>query len=211
MTIDYSPSPVKLDQSGPYLPLAGQTEYRLTPWREDDVDYAVALFNHPAIGKYSCLRPYPYLPKNYDFYLPYLTQLNDFGETLATSRTPPPPSELTKCPVSPLSALREVSIGRVVGQISFFPSPRTDGWELAYDVHPDLQGRGLARAMIGAISDLMRYVGIKRVIAFCETTNAPSAGLLRKAGFTQFMTKMQAWPEEKGGGERETIGFAKDL
>ncbi|OCF34559.1 hypothetical protein I316_03600 [Kwoniella heveanensis BCC8398] len=216
--VDRSPtSPVKSSGDEPYLPLANNTDFRLTTIKESDLEDTIALFNHPDVGKWACMRPYPYQAAHFDFFRPHLSTLEFTAQSLASAthddKNPPfPLSALTSVPVFPLSALRHTSTGKLVGVVNVGPSMREEGaLEIAYDVRPDYQGRGLAKGMVEAVLRLLAWLGVERVVAFCEVTNIPSSRLLTKAGFTQFTEKLQAWPAEKGGGERLTIGFERKL
>ncbi|WVF66776.1 hypothetical protein IAT40_001518 [Kwoniella sp. CBS 6097] len=212
-------SPVRLSDDGPYIPLANNAEFRLTTMRESDLKDTVELFNNPDVGKWACVRPYPYEPSHFNFFLPHLSGLESLARSLAmsspsdgSSPTAPALSPLTSLPVFPLSALRHTKNGVLVGVVNVGPSPREEGaLEIAYDVRPDYQGRGLAKGMVEAVLELLSWLGAERIVAFCESTNIPSSRLLVKTGFTQFTEKLQAWPEEKGGGERLTIGFERKL
>jgi RimJ/RimL family protein N-acetyltransferase len=52
----------------------------------------------------------------------------------------------------PFKAIREVSTGRLIGEVGIFPShehpPSEEVWELSYILHPEHQGRGIARAAV---------------------------------------------------------------
>ncbi|WVW81198.1 hypothetical protein I302_103189 [Kwoniella bestiolae CBS 10118] len=200
-----SSTPVQQGPDGPYMQIPGY-DLRLTTWKESDVDDAVELFNHPDVGKWACLRPFPYNPSHYDFIQSLLPQ----HQSLALSfldPTPPPLSVLEGCPMYPLSALRDET-GRVVGSCNIGPSQKETGsWEIAYDLHPSLQGRGIARAMVGVVLGFARWMGVRRVVAFCETTNIPSASLLKKLGFIYIGDRTQQYPEDKGGDIRVIHGY----
>ncbi|WRT63150.1 uncharacterized protein IL334_000053 [Kwoniella shivajii] len=202
-------SPVQRGPDGPYIQIPGQ-DLRLTNWKESDMEAAVELNNHPDIGKWACFRPYPYKPEDYDYRLNLISAHNSSAE-LFLSDTAPPLSALEKESELPLSAVRN-SAGRLVGSCSIGPSQKEQGsWELAYDLHPSLQGKGAGKAMVAALLDLAKWLRIKRVVAFCEPVNLASAGLLKKSGFTYVGEKLQKFPEEKGGMEKVIHGYEKIL
>ncbi|WVQ94389.1 hypothetical protein IAU59_001468 [Kwoniella sp. CBS 9459] len=212
MSVDTSP--VKWSEKGPYIPLANNPDFRLTTMRENDLEDIIAIFNHPDVGKWACMRPYPYEATHFDFFLPHLSQLESVAKSLASALPNhlPPLSAVTALPVFPLTALRHTATGRLVGVVNVGPSMREEGaLEIAYDVRPGYQGRGLAKGMVEAVISVLSWLGAKRVVAFCEAVNIPSAGLLAKTGFVKYTEKMHTWPAEKGGGDRLLYGFERKL
>ncbi|OCF72387.1 hypothetical protein I204_06766 [Kwoniella mangroviensis CBS 8886] len=200
-----SPSPVQQGPDGPYMQLQGN-DLRLTLWKDTDVNDAVELFNHPDVGKWACLRPYPYGPKDYQFIASILPLHRDLASSFLNV-TPPPLGNLESCPMFPLSALRDDQ-GRVVGSANVGPSQKEVGaWEIAYDLHPSLQGKGIGRIMVQTLIEFTGWLGVKMVVAFCETSNIPSSSLLKKLGFTYVGEKLQQYPEDKGGDVRVIHGF----
>ncbi|WWC90282.1 uncharacterized protein L201_005215 [Kwoniella dendrophila CBS 6074] len=205
-------SPVQQGPEGPFLQLRN-FDYRLTTWKEEDVDDAVELFDHPNVGKWACLRPFPYTPSHFDFISALIPQHLSIAQSFLSDN---PPrlilEELAKCPMYPLSALRQSKTGKVVGSCNIGPSQKEIGsWEIAYDLHPDLQGKGIAKEMVKTLLEFSKWIGIEKVVAFCEPFNIPSSNLLKKLGFTYIGEKTLKYPEEKGGDERVIHGYSISL
>lgn len=75
--------------------------------------------------------------------------------------------------------------GRVVGLVEVFHSdPRVEQVEIGYTVTPAFQGRGIATAAVGCITDyLILQLGFNRVYASVHKDNANSMRVLQKNGF----------------------------
>lgn len=87
--------------------------------------------------------------------------------------------------------------------------PQEQAWIVAYDILPNLQGRGIGKAMLRAgIEGWIRWLGIGTVLAHVQIDNAPSSGLLRSIGFERQGTEIWDWPETSGGGQREVVRWA---
>ncbi|WWC67372.1 uncharacterized protein I206_101280 [Kwoniella pini CBS 10737] len=186
--------------NGPYIQLPNHN-LKLTLWQETDVNDAVALFNHPDIGRWSITRPYPYTTQDYKYISSAIPSLEKLALSLINESSPDLKS-ISTAPIFPLSALRN-NKGKVVGFCSIGYSQKEKGsWEIAYDLHPDLQRKGIATVMVKSILDFVKGLGVERVIAFVESTNIPSASLLRRCNFTFVEHKSQNWAEENGCGSR---------
>ncbi|WWC57523.1 uncharacterized protein I303_100055 [Kwoniella dejecticola CBS 10117] len=195
-------SPIRNGPDGPYLPVPGH-DLRLTLWREADVDDAVSLFNHPVIGRWSIARPYPYTEAHFGFIASSIPQITQLAQTMGREEDAPPVlAKLAEVPLFPLSALRDTN-GRVVGFCSIAKSQKEEGsWEIAYDVHPELQGKGVGTAMLRTMLGCATWLGMERVIAFVDPDNIPSAALLRKVGFTSVQQRIL---EGQGHGDHLTL------
>ncbi|KAK8844818.1 hypothetical protein IAR55_006668 [Kwoniella newhampshirensis] len=216
------PCPVQVDDDGKaYIPLPGLPDFRLTPWKADDADDILRLFNYPEIGKWSCRRPYPYAESDLSFMYAPLADRDALLNLLVSALPDPLPLEtFDGTRFFLFGALRQVSTGRVVGDMHVGPSDRTESqseeggvqnWEMAYNVVPDQAGKGLGSTMINVTLDYLRWLGVNKVVAFCETVNLASGGVLRKTGFTQVKVVDIAWPEEKGGGTKPCFMYEQVL
>ncbi|WWC90283.1 uncharacterized protein L201_005216 [Kwoniella dendrophila CBS 6074] len=208
-------SPVQSGLDGPYL-LLSNSDYRLTLWKDDDVQEAIDLWNHPEVGRWACFRSYPYTTQAYKWISNIIPSQLNSAETFLSNNPEEVLENLKKCDLFPLSALRDKNTGKVIGFCNIgYKAPEDDKpqgtWEIAYDIHPNLQGKGIGRKLIIALLDFARYAGIKEIIAYVEVLNIPSTTFLQKLGFVYFEEKTQKWPDNKGGGERIIRGYAKTL
>jgi ribosomal-protein-alanine N-acetyltransferase len=74
--------------------------------------------------------------------------------------------------------------GDVIGSCGFKGPPDADGVvEIAYEVHEDKRGRGLAKEAAAALTEFAVASGVRVVRAHTLTHNQASAGVLRACGF----------------------------
>nr|ODN85747.1 hypothetical protein L203_04621 [Cryptococcus depauperatus CBS 7841] len=209
-----TPAPVRIDGTESYIPLLNFPEIRLTPWKEDDVDDMVKLYNTPAIGKWACRRPYPYKKEHTDFIISTLPSLDASIDIIKSSLPHPPssPSQMQSIRCFPFSALRVISTGKVIGSVIVGPGEKEEGvWEIGYDLLPSYWGKGIGKCMILSTLEFLRWLGIKRVVAFYQPENIASGAVLSRLGFTKYVEKELEWPEEKGGDKRLVYGMTIDL
>lgn len=83
-------------------------------------------------------------------------------------------------------AIVDDATGRLAGTIGLPLVSQVHGTaEVAYDVHPDFAGRGIAGACCRALTDaLLREHGFVRVQATALDTNAASIRIIERAGYT---------------------------
>ncbi|WVQ82837.1 hypothetical protein IAT38_004970 [Cryptococcus sp. DSM 104549] len=195
------------DDGSLYMPVPGRPELRFTPSTENDIDDLVSLFGHPLIGKWAYRRQYPYTKESTAFLIDLLPKAQDYLSAISASLPSPPPDFPMES--FPLSAVRETDTGRLVGYVYASPSPREPGGgvEIAYDIQPELWGRGIGKAMISGLLEFAKWSKVKRVLAYCEENNVGSGAVLRKCGFTKYKEMTLEWPEDKGGGERLIHGY----
>ncbi|WWD22627.1 hypothetical protein CI109_107120 [Kwoniella shandongensis] len=202
--------PVLLDEEGePYIPLKGVPDFRLTPWRESDIDDLINISNKPEVEKWAVFRDIPYTHSSAQRdIITHLPLHRTYLQSLISALPTPLPPVLPTGRKFPLGAVRQTSTGRLVGSISLGESVHQPGnWEVSYQLDPDYHGKGIGKGMIKAAVGFATWVGVKRVLAFCEKANQASAGALRSAGFKQFMEVDIPLPEHMGGRVRPVLFF----
>ncbi|WWC67374.1 uncharacterized protein I206_101282 [Kwoniella pini CBS 10737] len=196
---------IKLDANGrPYIPFPEHPELRLTPWKEDDIDDLVELFNQPNIAKWGHSRPFPYLKEHVLDSLPNLGRNDIQYLTILINSLPISPnlSIYPKTKLSPISAVRNKD-EKIIGTLSVRPSSNFKGdFEISYNLHDQLTGKGIGKEMVKIGIKLAKWLGIKRLLAFTEIDNHSSKAILRNAGFTLHAERLVDWPEHRGGGKR---------
>lgn len=135
----------------------------LRPLREADLARWAAYLNDPAV----------YLHTSWDH--PGVEELRGY---LGSETSGHPDSRLRL-------AIAERSDDRLLGTIGFHTvSAGNRVAEIAYDLHPQAWGRGLATSMVDAMVRWAHDVaGVRRVQATVLETNAPSIRVLERAGF----------------------------
>ncbi|KAK8844820.1 hypothetical protein IAR55_006670 [Kwoniella newhampshirensis] len=201
---------VLVDEEGPYIPLDGLPDFRLTPWRPGDVDDVVDIFNRPEVEKWAVFRDIPYTPASAhtDFFTHIPTHRAYLTQLISSLPYPPPslPPDTKRKFI--FGAVRQHSTGRLVGVVSLGESSHQPGnWEVSYQLNPDFHRRGIGKGMIVSAVKFASWLGVKRVLAFCEKANPASSGALRSAGFKQFMEVDIPLPEHLGGKVRPVLFF----
>jgi RimJ/RimL family protein N-acetyltransferase len=76
--------------------------------------------------------------------------------------------------------------GALVGAAHYARVPGTDGdAELSAEVVDDWQRRGVATALLAALTDRARREGVRRFVAIVSEENLPVIGMLERAGATR--------------------------
>ncbi|WRT63148.1 uncharacterized protein IL334_000051 [Kwoniella shivajii] len=206
--------PIKYsEEDGLYIPLPSFPEYRLTPWKEEDVEHMIELYSQPNVGKWSHSRPFPYTREYASTILPEFEKHKKYLSLLKASLPNPPNlADYPSGKAGPLGALREVSTGKVIGGMNVKLSIFSPGdWDMSYNLHDGFAGKGIGTEMIKRGVDLARWLGINRIIAFTEQGNYGSNAVLRKSGFNLHSEHMVDWPEAKGGGKRAAYAWDQHL
>ncbi|WVQ64237.1 uncharacterized protein L199_002399 [Kwoniella botswanensis] len=208
-------SPIKISDTGEsYIPLKvpsrlgvnEEGDLRLTPWKEDDLDDLIELFNLPNIENWGRGRPSPFTRSDAEDLIPEIQSHLSFNLSPSLSTYPK-----TRVRLSPLGAVRTEQ-GKVIGTMGVKPPLKPESeWEVTYNVHDDYAGRGIGNAMVGVAVDLARWLGIERLIAHTERGNLASNHILRKNGFVIQAEIMVEWPEHRGGGQKEAYEWVIDL
>jgi RimJ/RimL family protein N-acetyltransferase len=87
-------------------------------------------------------------------------------------------------------AIADRATGRIVGELMlrWIDNEHRQG-EVGFGLHPDFQGRGIART---AAVEMLRIgfdiLGLHRIYGGCDPRNAPSAGLMRRLGMREEAT-----------------------
>lgn len=114
------------------------------------------------------------------------------------------------------------------GRRSQVVSPADQTWEVGYNLSPEWTGQGIAgKAVDCLIEGWMQWVGIGTlmvvsqfrgqdfgqvlIVQGAQVANTNSTGLIKSRGFVHTETFMEAWPKDKGGGEREMAHYELDL
>ena len=138
----------------------------LRRFRESDVEAVTRYRSDPAVARYQGWdAPYP------------MEQAREFVATMATAQADVPGDWLQ-------IAVARAEDGSLVGDCAFAPqADEALTVEIGFTIAPEHQGRGYARE---AVSLLLRYLfgqlGKHRVMASCDTRNAPSVRVLEAVG-----------------------------
>jgi aminoglycoside 6'-N-acetyltransferase len=138
----------------------------LRRFRESDVEAFARYRSDPGVARYQGWNaPYP------------MEQAREFVTTMATAQADVPGDWLQ-------IAVARTEDGSLIGDCAFAPQAHEARTvEIGFTIAPEHQGRGYARA---AVSLLLRYLfgqlGKHRVVASCDTRNAPSARVLEAVG-----------------------------
>ncbi|KAL1407228.1 hypothetical protein Q8F55_006645 [Vanrija albida] len=196
---------VQWDGDEPYLAITSHPGLRLTPYRDTPADVAglIALGSHPAVGRWSHNRPYPFDPAAARQRLD--TNVPAQAGAIAALRADPGARVAT----TPFTVIRDAG-GHYVGDLVVRPTEPGGTWSAAYAVHPDFWGRGVGTAAVGAALDWARGVGAERFEITIQTDNKASSRLATKLGFTLARTEVVAWPAHNGGGEREVATWVRE-
>ncbi|ODN78322.1 hypothetical protein L202_03966 [Cryptococcus amylolentus CBS 6039] len=196
--------PIVVDTDGSaYIPLPDHPGLRLAPRQTTDLDALVKLYNTPEIGKWFWRRPFPYPAEEISKALEKLPVQQAYLATLISSLpTPPAPLIPYTDNICPFNTLREADTGKLLGTVFLGPYETEGDWWIAYDLSPEVWGKGVGSAVAKAAVDYLRWFGAKRVTGVHEPENGASGAVLRKAGFSRVGDKELEWPEEKGGGHR---------
>ncbi|RSH83819.1 hypothetical protein EHS25_005434 [Saitozyma podzolica] len=222
-----------------YLQLPSFPELRLVPFREGIEDELVELFNHPVIGQRLYRLPYPFprsfaeemLSSSLSVHRPLLAHLR------ALLPSSPDPSQPI-LPVSgesilgfPFKSLYDTSKGKIVGDMhlgitsnAFDEYPMTPEemaklpasqqvHDFGYVLDPAYHGRGVMTEVVAVMIDSWAkpWMGIGKVGAYVESDNLGSIAVMRKNGLALTGVTLTDWPEEKGGGQRETGRYERVL
>ncbi|WVW81196.1 hypothetical protein I302_103187 [Kwoniella bestiolae CBS 10118] len=210
----------KSDKGEPYIPLIlpshPDDDIRLTPWKEDDLDDIIELFNLPNVEKWGRSRPSPFTQSHAAELIPEIQSHLPFLLSLVSSHPNPP--DLSTYPkqrvrLSPLGALRDTH-GKIIGTLGFkTPSEPGSGgeWEVTYNLHDGYAGRGIGGAMVRVAVQWGRWLRIRRLIAHTEADNFASNRVLSKNGFFIRSERAVEWPEHRGGGRRDTYEWYRAL
>ncbi|WRT63147.1 uncharacterized protein IL334_000050 [Kwoniella shivajii] len=201
------------DQEGLFIPLTTIHDVIITPWREDDIDDMVDLYNHPSVARYAVTRPIPYTYKDASFLSIEIANTRSFLDELP-NRLPTPPSK-TSYPhgeISPFGAVRIRDTQKLIGSLHVRPSGYSPGnWEISYYLNPNYTRRGIGSEMIRKGVQLAKWLGVERIVAFTAAENIPSNVVLKKTGFTIYSDHIIDWPEFLGGGKKDVYTWDQYL
>ncbi|BEI87169.1 hypothetical protein CcaverHIS002_0705150 [Cutaneotrichosporon cavernicola] len=168
----------------------------------------VELCNIHSVGMWFYHRAYPYAIS--DFQQEQEKIVPEQDEAVAALKAGKRPTTF------PFKVIRDVKTDKLIGEIKIFPSqehpPSEEVWELSYILHPEHQGRGIARAAVHESMEWARaMLGVKKLEAYVQPRNRPSTKLMDKLSFTLLDTITGPWPEEKGGGMSTAARYMKEL
>jgi len=79
--------------------------------------------------------------------------------------------------------------GLVIGDIGFHTPPQDGSVEVGFGLAPSARGAGHASEALGLLVGwAARQAGVREIVARTLTDNAPSKGVLARAGFTEIGT-----------------------
>lgn len=78
---------------------------------------------------------------------------------------------------------------------------RTDGYEIGYGFLDEYQGKGYAKESLVAISEYMKAIGAKKLLAGTAIKNLPSVGLLKSLGFELTGTERISFHKDNEGND----------
>ncbi|WWC67375.1 uncharacterized protein I206_101283 [Kwoniella pini CBS 10737] len=214
------------DDGEPYIPLDGFPDIKLTQWRISDIDDLIELYNQPSVSKYAVNRPIPFEKENAAFLYQEIPIHQIYLQQLINNLPNPPSLEnypkgeispfgvirLTSSPSSSSSSNRLNTQGKLIGTLHIRPSTYSpQNWEISYYIHPKYTSKGIGKETIKQGLNFMKWLNIKRIIAFTAKENIASNSVLLKNGFSLYSTHIIDWPEFLGGGKKDVCSWDKYL
>ncbi|MFT3805679.1 GNAT family N-acetyltransferase [Arenimonas sp.] len=149
------------------LPVLESARLRLRAFRDDDADDLFAIYSDPRVMRYW----------SFDAW----TERRQAEEKLALIA-----KQMRETDVHPW-AMADRQDDRLIGGVTLFAIDQVNRrGEIGYNLHPDRQGRGLAREAVRlALAYAFERLGLERIEADIDPRNEASCRLVEKLGFVR--------------------------